>query len=82
MIGKRYRFIALNLNSCVGFGAPSGYAVVAKEKVKVEYQGKEVTLLQLVDYKPTLTNEVVRVLFGGSQWRYPGEPSEKQVNPF
>jgi hypothetical protein len=79
MVGRRYRFIPMNLNSCVGYGAMAGYAVVSPDKGWITMDGKTYAVLKLVDYEPSVLNEVIRVVIGGSQWRYPGEPSEKQV---
>jgi len=82
LVGKRYRFVAQNLSSCVGFGSLNGFAVVAADEGTIGVNGEERAALQLVDYAPTTYNEVVRTLFGGSQWRYPGEPAEKEVFEF
>ena len=79
MVGRRFRFQAMNWNSCVGHGAIAGYALVSDGVGWASLGGEAKQVLELIDYAPTFMNEVLRLVFGGSQWRYPGEPSERQV---
>ena len=81
MIGKRYRFVPMNLDSCVGFGSREGYIVVWNKPINVPESGSTHTAFEIIDYRPSIVNEFVRNLFGGSQWRYPGNPSERYVLP-
>ena len=81
MVGRRLNFVPINLNSCVGFGAEQGFVAVLTEPVALERDDRTLKVLEVIDFEPTTLNEIVRLLFGGSQWRYPAEPSDRFIMP-
>ena len=77
MQGKRYRFVPMNNTSCVGWGAEEGFMVIRRKPSTMEVAGSEVGVWEVIDYAPTIFNEIMRRIFGGPPWRYPGKPSDR-----
>ena len=82
MIGKRYRFIAANLNSCVGMGNHEGYIVVRARSDQGDLGPKMGKFLIARDYEESFLNFILRI-FGSDSWQFPGEltPIMKRMEP-